>query len=93
MKIRYTDRSREDIEIAVVWYEKQRAGLGMEFLDSAESALERIGRFPEIYPFRYSKYRGCPIKRFPFILFYTIEDRAIIVHSFFDSRQDPVKRP
>ncbi|MCF8076990.1 MAG: addiction module protein [Desulfotignum sp.] len=42
---------------------------------------------------RYSDFRGCPIRRFPFSIFYTIEDFEIIIHSVFDNRQDPDKRP
>ena len=32
MKLRYTDKAKEDIELAILWYEKQREGLGFEFL-------------------------------------------------------------
>ena len=32
MKLRYTDRAKDDIEIATLWYEKQKTGLGFEFL-------------------------------------------------------------
>lgn len=28
-----------------------------------------------------------------FSVFYTIEDKEIVVHSVFDNRQDPVKKP
>ena len=36
MILRYTDRSKDDAELAFAWYEKQRKrrGLGFEFLDS-----------------------------------------------------------
>jgi putative addiction module component (TIGR02574 family) len=42
---------------------------------------------------RYSDFRGCPIRHFPFSIFYTIENFEIIIHSVFDNRQDPDKRP
>ena len=93
MKLRYTDRSRDDLEIAFAWYEKQRRGLGFEFLDCVESSLKSIIENPEMYQKRYSCFRGCVTRRFPFSLFYTIEIDEIIIHSVFDNRQDPKKRP
>ena len=93
MKILYTDRSKDDIELSFAWYERQRKGLGFEFLDSIEASLENIINNPEMYQIRYSCFRGCPIRRFPFLIFYSIEDNVIVVHSVFYNRQDPKKRP
>lgn len=93
MKLRYTDRSKDDIDLAMVWYERQRRGLGFEFLDCIEAALQNIIVFPEMYQVRYSRFRACPIRRFPFSIFYTIEDAEIVIHSVFDNRQDPRKMP
>ena len=41
MILRYTDRSKDDVELAFAWYEKQRRGLGFEFLD-CNSILSKI---------------------------------------------------
>ena len=40
MKLRYTDRARDDVELAFAWYERQRRGLGFEFLDCVEIAIK-----------------------------------------------------
>ena len=93
MKLRYTNKSKEGLEIAIAWYEKQRRGLGFEFLDCIEVAIKSIVERPELYQIYYSQFRGCIVRRFPFVIFYTIENNEIIVHSVFDSRQDPQKRP
>ncbi len=93
MNLKYTDRSRDDIESAFSWYERQRRGLGFEFLDCVEIALKYIVDYPEMCQFKYSLFRSCPIRRFPFSIFYTVEKSNIIIHSVFDNRQDPEKRP
>jgi toxin ParE1/3/4 len=93
MKLRYTTRAREDIELAFVWYERQRRGLGFEFLDCIEASIKLILENPEMYRVYYSFFRGCVIRQFPFSIFYTIENNEIVVHSIFDNRQDPQKRP
>jgi len=93
MKLHYTESAKEDIELAFVWYDRQRRGLGFEFLDCVENAVKLILENPEIYSIVYSDFRRCVIRRFPFSIFYTIESIEIVVHSVFDNRQDPEKRP
>lgn len=93
MKLYYTDRAKDDVELAFLWYEKQRRGLGFEFLDCLENAIKSIQETPEMYQIYYSIFRGSIIRRFPFSVFYSIEDTEIIIHSVFDNRQDPEKRP
>jgi toxin ParE1/3/4 len=93
MKLLYTDRSKDDVELSFAWYERQRKGLGFEFLDCVEASLQNIMNNPEMYQVRYSRFRGCPIRRFPFLIFYSIEDNVIVVQSVFHNRQDPKKSP
>ena len=93
MTLKYTDRSLADLETALHWYEKQRKGLGFDFLDCIEASIYNILLFPEMYQVQYKNFRSCPIRRFPFSIFYTIEEKVIIIHSIFDNRQDPEKRP
>lgn len=93
MRLLYTDRSKEDVELAFEWYEKQQKGLGFDFLDCIEASLNNILNFPEMYAACYSNFRRCVVSRFPFSIFYTIEDYRIIIHAVFNNRQDPHKRP
>ena len=93
MRLRYTNRAKDDIELAFEWYENQRRGLGFEFLDCVEIAVKEILTFPEMYQISYSSFRRNVIRRFPFSIFYTLEDKEIVVHSVFDNRQDPERRP
>jgi plasmid stabilization system protein ParE len=93
MKLRYTDRAKDDVELAFVWYERQRRGLGFEFLDCVEIAIKFIIENPDMYRIHYLNFRGSVVRRFPFSVFYTVEENEIVVHSVFDNRQDPDKRP
>lgn len=65
MKLRYTDRAKDNIEIAVLWYEKQKIGLGFEFFDCIKDSEEKIKKQPKMYAVSYSFFRGCIVKRFP----------------------------
>jgi len=93
MMLRSTDRSRDDLEMAFAWYERQRRGLGFDFLDCVETAIQNIITYPEMYQIRYRDFRGCPIRRFPFSIFYTIEQNEIVLHPIFDNPQDPKRKP
>ena len=93
MNLSYTERAKVDVELAFYWYEKQRDGLGFDFLDCIENGVKSILDNPKIYQINYSNFRCCVIRRFPFCIFYTIEKTEIVVHSVFDSRQSPKKAP
>lgn len=93
MIIRYTDRARTDLNMAFAWYEKQRRGLGFDFIDSVEVSVKNILAFPEMYSVCYSNFRRSVIRKFPFSIFYSIEDDKIVIHSIFNNRQDTKKRP
>lgn len=93
MKLRYTSRAVNELESALVWYEKQRRGLGLDFLGCVEAALTSIRTNPEIYPICYGNFRRCVVRRFPFSIYFTVEDKRIILHAVFDNRSDPRKLP
>jgi plasmid stabilization system protein ParE len=89
----YSKRAKIDIDIAMGWYEEQRKGLGLEFLDCLEETISRILENPKLYSFKYRRFRSALIRKFPFSIFYTIEKIEIVVHAVFDNRQDPAKNP
>ncbi len=93
MKLRYTSRAIQDLELALVWYERQRRGLGFEFLDCVEATIKSILSNPRKFRIYYAQIRGRVVRRFPFSIFYSIEEHEIVIHSVFDNRQDPAKRP
>ncbi len=93
MKLRYTSKAMVDLESALTWYENQRKGLGLDFLESISKSIFEISSFPEMYPVCYSVFRRNITKKFPFLIFYTIEPDEIVIHAIFDNRKDTSKRP
>lgn len=101
MRLTYTDRAKEDLELAFDWYEEQQYGLGIEFLDCLEATIEIITSTPKLYAIHHAIFRRALIRRFPFSIFYTLEkiaerqpqSKEIIVHAIFDNRQDPEHLP
>jgi plasmid stabilization system protein ParE len=93
MRLRYTSRASNDLAIAFEWYEEQRRGLGFDFLDCVEASIETIQQMPKLYAKHHEHFRRALIRRFPFSIFFTIEEKEIVVHAIFDNRQDPIRLP
>ncbi len=82
-----------DVAAAYLWYEDQNPGLGLDFLRCVEVALLSIERTPRMHPVMYETYRRALVRRFPYAIFYEIDDmdNRCIVYSVFHCSQDPKK--
>ena len=85
--------AKADIADAYLWYEDQSFGLGMEFLRCVEVALLSIQRSPLIYPVVHETYRRALLRRFPFAIFFEIDEPGDrhVVYSVFHCSQNPEK--
>ena len=82
-----------DVEEAWLWYEAQREGLGDEFLQVVQDALESIAAFPESAPLVQRDIRRQLLRRFPYGLFYRlIQDQVVVVACFHAKRSPRVWR-
>lgn len=70
------------------WYESQRSGLGDDFYICADNSFEIIKQTPYIYPIIHNNIRHASIKRFPYKVFYSVEDFSISVLSIFHNSRD-----
>jgi len=65
-----------EVEEAAAHYEVQRYGLGQEFRTEFEAALSRIVQNQQMYGVELGEFRACPLRRFPYTIFYIdLEDR------------------
>jgi toxin ParE1/3/4 len=81
----------ETIE-AYDWYESQREGLGLEFLESLQRFYERLLRTPENHSYYEKPVRQGKMERFPFIVVYEFIDPVIVIYSVFMTKQSPEKK-
>lgn len=89
MKIYIRPEAEIDIEEAALWYEKQSKGLGEEFLDEIHAAGAIIAVNPKIYQPIYKNIRRAVIRRFPFGIFYHVEEDAIVVFAVMHGSRHP----
>ena len=78
-----------DIEEAALWYEEQRQGLGQEFLDEVLSFCKTISENPAMYPVVHRRTRRALIRRFPFGVYFRIEDEQVIVVAVMHGSRHP----
>lgn len=81
-----------EVAEAFAWYSQPDIGMGGEFLDELER-IERFIRFnPLLYPRVEADIRRASLRRFPYSLFYVIDDDKVQVLSCFHQHRDPKNR-
>ena len=85
--------AERDVAEAQLWYEQQQMGLAGEFNVEFSAALERIAETPFIYPQRYRGIRRAVLRRFPFLVWYRVEDTRITVLACTHGKANPIKLP
>jgi len=71
------------------WYEKQRSGLGNQFLSCVHESLVSLQGAPERYPVVYRDVRRTLVRRFPYCVFYVLTKTGIVVLAGFHASRDP----
>jgi plasmid stabilization system protein ParE len=83
---------QEDLREIHAWYERQRAGLGDEFLVAVADALSRLEENPVRFPIYYREFRRVLTERFPYRLFFRIEKDGVIVFRILHVARDHVRQ-
>ena len=89
MKIRLLPGAREDLVNGYRFYEDQREGLGEYFLDTLYSDIESLRISAGVHAFCFGGFRRLLSKRFPFAVYYRLEQDQIQVFAVLDCRRDP----
>lgn len=88
-EVRLRPEAEQDVADAAGWYEKQREGLGHEFLDEILTMLLSIADNPLMYPNVHRNTRRAIIHRFPFCVYYQLEDATIVVVAVMHGSRSP----
>ena len=81
----------DEFEHAVAWYEAEQPGLGARFKNAVLSAFEAIQRHPRAYPRTYRRLRRVRVKRFPYLVLYTIDPSCLRVIAVFHGHRNPAE--
>ena len=81
--------AERDLEEAEDWYNRQRPGLGAEFREFVSDLFERLSETPKLYPRVNGEVRRAVLRRFPYLVYFVIDDSKVVVLACLDSRRDP----
>lgn len=85
----FRKQARLEFDEAGEWYEKERPGLGMEFLTEIHLLIQRIAGKPEQFPMLYRDVRKAVARRFPYCIYFRERNQRIIVLAVFHSARNP----
>ncbi|MBI1832656.1 MAG: type II toxin-antitoxin system RelE/ParE family toxin [Planctomycetes bacterium] len=71
------------------WYEAQRPGLGIQFIDHVQQALDKIAEDPLRNPAVLRDIREAVVGKFPFAIYYRVKPDRIVILAVFHCSRDP----
>jgi plasmid stabilization system protein ParE len=89
MQVLVRPAAAADIDDAFLWYERQRPGLGADFLRTVDSALAAIQSNPQLHAVIYRNTRRALLRRFPYGVYYRVYPDSIVIVACMHGRRDP----
>lgn len=88
--INLTPTAIADIQDGLEFYNSRAANLGFRFADEVNAALQDIATMPNAYGYRYKNVRGKQVRKFPYLIFFTINDTNFFIEvlRIFNGYQD-----
>jgi plasmid stabilization system protein ParE len=80
--------AKTDLLLARDWYESKRVGLGNEFLAAIADVFVSLEETPDRFPVYYNGFRRALAQRFPYKIFFRIENENVIVFRILHAARD-----
>ncbi len=74
-QIKVTQLAEEELDEIMGWYEEEKSGLGITFLNDFFNQVAFLKDNPYLYQEAYKTYRRVPIKKYPYVIYYGIEEQ------------------
>ena len=88
MEIRLLDAAKEDLREGWNFYQSKAPGLGDYFLDCIQADVRSLTLFAGIHEMSEGFHRML-VKRFPFAVYYLMEQETVDVYAILDCRREP----
>jgi len=89
MRLEILDLAKDDLIDGYHFYESKEEGLGNYFLASLYSDIEGLKLFGGIHRKAYDGFHRALSKRFPFAIYYTVDEKIVRVRAVVDCRRHP----
>lgn len=76
------------------WYEKEKAGLGIQFETATDQLISKISLQPGLYSYSHRTYREAKIPGFPYTIVFKIKQKKNLVYivAVYHSKRNPQKK-
>jgi hypothetical protein len=81
MKVRFLSVADRELADAFTWYEQAQDGLGDALIDEVDRTVHRIARYPESCQVAGDGLRRVLVNRFPYGLWYAVEQDTLVVYA------------
>ena len=88
-RVLFRPAAAAELDEAYVWYERERAGLGDEFLEAAQALVARLAENPLAFPVVHRDRRRAVFRRFPYSLIYRVIGDGVFVLACFHGKRNP----
>jgi toxin ParE1/3/4 len=87
----FTQAARAEFIEAQDWYEGEARGTGRRFRQAVDGLVERMMANPRQFPLVFKNVRRALLRRFPYSLFFVLEDQTLLVIACFHASRDPLQ--
>jgi plasmid stabilization system protein ParE len=88
-KVVFTQAASTELIEAQDWYEREGTGLGRRFRQAIDVLVGRMTAMPRQFPIVFKNVHRALLRRFPYALFFLLEDETILVIACFHGSRDP----
>ncbi len=85
----WTPEANEDLLEARAWYDNVRPHLGERFALAVDDTVDAIAEHALQFPVLHLERRRAGVWRFPYGLFFEIQEKRIVVIACFHGRRNP----
>ncbi|WP_438963087.1 type II toxin-antitoxin system RelE/ParE family toxin [Nonlabens sp.] len=81
----------QDLKEAKKWYSEKSAQLALDFKQEVNREIDYIKQYPEHYQLRYKELRQSLVTRFPYAIFYLVEEdlNQVIIFGVLHTSRNP----
>ncbi len=89
MEFKINPEAKKDIQNEINYYNDKQKGLGKKFHTELKVYFDAIKKNP-FYQIRYQNVRCLPLKNFPIMIHFTLEEKSrIVIRALINTHRDP----
>lgn len=84
--------AEREISESAAFYEEQKEGLGVDFLNELDLSKDKLSQQPHNYSYisKEKTLRCLSISRFPFKIIYEVHDDRVVIYSVYHDKRKPL---